>query len=380
MSIRITKEFDARFGQFPASAIVVGLSAMQENLILNAGCAERVTSILTSDSTVICVNQRGTIAAILAACGDGLGLNITGAPAVTATVGTAYSAQFTASGGTGPYTFSIVSGALPAGLTLNSSTGAITGTPTTAGTSAGIVIRVTDATSATDQSTAFQIAVSAAAGAAPVNTVLPAITGTAQDGQTLTVSNGTWSNSPTAYARQWKRAGTNIAGATGTTYTCVTADVGLVITCTVTATNATGSASATSAGTAAVTAAAADSRARFGVGSATAGVSSPAALLAAMSVMDGSSNGSKAGGPFTVSPGAGQYGWAAFEAGAASAGVTFTDALGTGGWQGASSSGNNTADDGSSPNTSSVTAVLNGVTWRFFRQSYAAAGGTFTAS
>jgi hypothetical protein len=49
-------------------------------------------------------------------------------------VGASYSASFTVTGGTGPYTYSIVSGALPAGLTLGSSTGKITGTPTTAGT------------------------------------------------------------------------------------------------------------------------------------------------------------------------------------------------------------------------------------------------------
>lgn len=49
-------------------------------------------------------------------------------------VGTAYSHAFPASGGVPPYTFSIISGSLPGGLTLNSSTGVVSGTPTTAGT------------------------------------------------------------------------------------------------------------------------------------------------------------------------------------------------------------------------------------------------------
>jgi hypothetical protein len=50
------------------------------------------------------------------------------------TVNVAYSSSLTASGGLQPYTFSIIGGSLPPGLTLNPVTGAITGTPTTAGT------------------------------------------------------------------------------------------------------------------------------------------------------------------------------------------------------------------------------------------------------
>ena len=37
-----------------------------------------------------------------------------------------------------------------------------------------------------------------------VNSALPAITGVAQQGQTLTASTGTWSNSPTSYTYQWE--------------------------------------------------------------------------------------------------------------------------------------------------------------------------------
>jgi hypothetical protein len=58
--------------------------------------------------------------------------------------GVAYSQTVSASGGTAPYSYAITSGALPAGLTLNASTGAITGTPTGNGTS-NFTIRATDA-------------------------------------------------------------------------------------------------------------------------------------------------------------------------------------------------------------------------------------------
>ncbi|MBV8790894.1 MAG: putative Ig domain-containing protein, partial [Pseudolabrys sp.] len=47
--------------------------------------------------------------------------------------GVAYNQTVSGSGGTGPYTFSLGGGSLPTGLSLNGSTGAITGTPTTAG-------------------------------------------------------------------------------------------------------------------------------------------------------------------------------------------------------------------------------------------------------
>ena len=50
-----------------------------------------------------------------------------------AQVGSSYASALSASGGVSPYTFSITAGSLPPGLTLNASTGAITGTPTKAG-------------------------------------------------------------------------------------------------------------------------------------------------------------------------------------------------------------------------------------------------------
>jgi hypothetical protein len=66
----------------------------------------------------------------------------------TAEVGVAYNSSIAVTGGTGPYTFTVSTGTLPAGLTLNSTTGAITGTPTAAGTS-GFTIKVVDSLNAT---------------------------------------------------------------------------------------------------------------------------------------------------------------------------------------------------------------------------------------
>jgi hypothetical protein len=81
---------------------------------------------------------------------DANGFNYLGYPSITttslasATVGSPYGANLVASGGLTPYSWSIASGSLPAGLSLNASTGAITGTPTSAGSST-IVFKVTDA-------------------------------------------------------------------------------------------------------------------------------------------------------------------------------------------------------------------------------------------
>jgi hypothetical protein len=55
-----------------------------------------------------------------------------GAPSGT-TVGASYSQANPASGGTTPYAYSLSSGALPAGTTLDAATGTVSGTPTTAG-------------------------------------------------------------------------------------------------------------------------------------------------------------------------------------------------------------------------------------------------------
>lgn len=77
------------------------------------------------------------------------------------TTGTVYSETISAQGGTSPYTFAVTSGALPTGTSLNSSTGAITGTPSATGTF-NFTITVTDVNGYTG-SEAFTIVVSAPA-------------------------------------------------------------------------------------------------------------------------------------------------------------------------------------------------------------------------
>jgi hypothetical protein len=93
----------------------------------------------------------------------------------------------------------------------------------------------------------------------PHSTAVPAVSGTAVNGQTLTATPGSWTgDAPITFAYQWRRCDANgancvsISGATGSTYHLAGADVGFRLRARVTATNAAGQASAESAATAVV--------------------------------------------------------------------------------------------------------------------------------
>jgi hypothetical protein len=93
----------------------------------------------------------------------------------------------------------------------------------------------------------------------PANLSLPVVNGTAQVGQTLTGSDGFWSNNPLAYAYQWQRCNSgggacaDLAGETGDSYVVDAADVGSTLRIEVTATNDGGSATVVSAPSSVVT-------------------------------------------------------------------------------------------------------------------------------
>ena len=93
---------------------------------------------------------------------------------------------------------------------------------------------------------------------APVNVTAPSISGTAVQGQTLSVSPGTWTPMPGGYTYQWQSSSdggttwSDIGGATASTYQVAAGDLGAEIQVIVTATNAYGSSSAVSAPTGSV--------------------------------------------------------------------------------------------------------------------------------
>jgi hypothetical protein len=101
--------------------------------------------------------------------------------------GVAYSVMLSATGGTLPYVWSIILGGLPTGLSLNSSTGVISGTPTVLGTN-NFTVQVSDAGSLTDSKP-----LSITVGAPPTITTasLPQGTQGAAYSTTLSATGGT---------------------------------------------------------------------------------------------------------------------------------------------------------------------------------------------
>ncbi|MCX8021407.1 MAG: putative Ig domain-containing protein [Syntrophorhabdaceae bacterium] len=87
----------------------------------------------------------GSIVIYLSGNGDHtVPLNVTTASLPDAGRGVAYSQKLTAEGGTAPYVWSISSGSLPAGLSLDVKTGIISGTPTLTATDASFTVMVKD--------------------------------------------------------------------------------------------------------------------------------------------------------------------------------------------------------------------------------------------
>ncbi|MGH9681049.1 MAG: alkaline phosphatase family protein, partial [Candidatus Acidiferrales bacterium] len=103
------------------------------NHVLTAVASNAAGHTATSASVVITVNNPH--------------LTISTTTLTNGLLQTSYSAQLQAAGGTAPYTWSVLSGQLPAGLSLTSTTGAISGTPTIAG-SVSFTIQVSDSTGA----------------------------------------------------------------------------------------------------------------------------------------------------------------------------------------------------------------------------------------
>ncbi len=116
--------------------------------------------------------------------------NITTTTLPGGTFGQAYSQTVQATGGTGSLTWSISAGALPAGLTLNQTTGVISGTPTIPAGTSSFTVRVQDAGGQSDTQP-LSITINLPAPPTITTTTLPGGTVGHAYNQTLQATGGT---------------------------------------------------------------------------------------------------------------------------------------------------------------------------------------------
>ncbi len=194
-----------------------------------------------------------------------LNFTIAAAPAITlpatltpatATAGLAYTGSVAATGGAGALTYSISAGSLPAGLSLNASTGAITGTPTTSGP-ATFTVKAADNFGDTPATQAYTLNVSAGAAthlalAVKSSTTVTAggtvsftvtaldvdgntatsysgtIKFTSSDAQAVLPSNSTLASGVGSFQATLKTAGSQTIAATDTTTASITGVTGAI--------------------------------------------------------------------------------------------------------------------------------------------------------
>ena len=126
-------------GALPAGTTLNTSTGLVSGTPSTAGAYNYTIKVVDKAGTSATKSTSGTIAPVL---------KLSSTTPGNAEVGVSYSQANTASGGTSPYTYSVSAGSLPAGTTLNTSTGVVSGTPTATG-AFSYSIMVTDAVNAT---------------------------------------------------------------------------------------------------------------------------------------------------------------------------------------------------------------------------------------
>jgi hypothetical protein len=141
--------------QWKRNGIDIAGATAQTYVLQLADAGQAITCAVTA------TNGAGSGSAASASVTPVAALTLSGAPAAAATVGDSYSFTPSTAGGHAPKTWSITN--KPAWATFSASTGQLTGTPSAAGTDAGIIISVTDADGLTASLAAFDITTTEAA-------------------------------------------------------------------------------------------------------------------------------------------------------------------------------------------------------------------------
>lgn len=148
--------------QWKKGGVNIGGATSATYVPVTGDAASSITVAVTASNPEFGAGSAATSAGVTIAAV----LSISGTPTSTGTNGSPYT-TFTpsAAGGHTTYVFSLT-GTLPTGLSFNTSTGAISGTPTVDGVSSGLNITVTDADGLTASLGAFSITITSGGGAA----------------------------------------------------------------------------------------------------------------------------------------------------------------------------------------------------------------------
>ena len=178
-------------GQLPAGLSLAASTGIISGTPTASGSYSLGVTVVDSEGSPQSASTTVTLAVVAGqAASAPTPLSISTSSLPSGTIGSAYSTSLVASGGTAPYTWSFVSGNIPAGLSLNTSTGLISGTPTTTGT-ATFTAAVADSESpAQTKSVTLSIVIAPVSLAITTSSVSSGVIGSAYS-SLLQVSGGT---------------------------------------------------------------------------------------------------------------------------------------------------------------------------------------------
>jgi hypothetical protein len=178
-------------GQLPAGLSLAANTGIISGTPTASGSYSFVVSVVDSSSSAQSATATVTMS-VAAAPAVPTPLTINSSSLPSGTSGSGYSSSLQASGGTAPYTWSFVSGNLPAGLSLNTSTGLISGTPTASGNfSFGVSVHDAASPAQTTTATVILSLVPAGSPLAISSTILPGGTSNQPYSATLNATGGT---------------------------------------------------------------------------------------------------------------------------------------------------------------------------------------------
>jgi hypothetical protein len=232
--------------------------AKSQNYVASSGDVGRTIRVQVTGTNADGTSQAlSGPTAVIAATGNAPANTKQPDPSGTAQEGRTITVSHGSWSGTSPITFTYQWQSCTATNAVCSNVTGMTGSSMMLGAAqVGMVMRATVlATNPAGKASALSnvTAVVLAKASAPVNTGLPAISGSTHVGQRVTASTGTWNSATTStYSYQWSRCNSDgtgcssVYGATGQSYGIGQADLGMAIRVVVTAKNVTGSTGATS--------------------------------------------------------------------------------------------------------------------------------------